>query len=195
MLRHWGLTGLPIGVGEVTTNPNDTDSSTNQTLRDMVIITNASYRSTPVCHVVHSILSSLPPHPSQRALVRAMYQWVKSHVKFVEDEQLLAQMLGYDKVDKELLIYPSVVLSMSQPMGDCDDISMLLASMLRATGIKSWFVVIAADNEIPGKWSHVYVKCWLNDEGLMLPLDASHGDRIGWEYQGQVYRRMEWFVG
>jgi hypothetical protein len=194
-MRYWGSSGLPIGISDIPVDPTNTDSSTNQTIRDMVRIVTASYRSLPVCQVVHYCLSSLPAKSSRRDVVRSIFQWIKSHVKFVEDETMLAHMLGYQQTDKELLLYPQVVLSMPQPMGDCDDFSMLMASMLRAVGIKCWFVVIAADEMIPGKWSHVYLKCWLEDERNMLSLDPAYGDNIGWAYPGHVYRRMEWFIG
>lgn len=194
-MAHWGMTSLPIGVRETVTDPLDTDTSTDITVRQMIGIVRQSITALPIANVIHTCLQTLPRDPSQRRLARCFYQWIQQHVVFVEDEMMLSRMLGWHgRLDKELLIYPEVVVSMPHPMGDCDDLSMLLATLLITVGIKCWFVVIAADTMVPGKWSHVYVKCALEDEGVVLPLDVSHGDQIGWEYNGTVYRRMEYAI-
>jgi len=117
-------------------------------------------------------------------------------VQFIEDEQLLYEELGVmpAHLDKELLIIPPVLLAMPQPMGDCDDFSLLMASMALAAGIQPYFVTVAANQTQPRKFSHIYVCVYLEDEDDHLCLDA--GNRYanippGWE-SDNVMRKAIW---
>ncbi len=144
-----------------------------------------------VTYTVKSILEGTPIS-SQSDLARCLFWWVKKNIQFVEDEELLNQELGYGalELDKELLISPPVLLSMPSPMGDCDDFSTLLASLLLACEIKCSFVTVAADGMDPYKFSHVYVRAYPND-GEAIYLDTSHGPYPGWETSRQ-FRKQEW---
>jgi transglutaminase-like putative cysteine protease len=187
--------GIPIRIADVLANPTDTDSSTEQTIRQMTGMVRSAYSNPVITDVVNSCLKTLPTHSTKRDLVRSIYRWVKGNVVFEEDEKVLAEQLGYVDTFKELLISPIVIVQMPQPMGDCDDFSMLLASLLMCAHIRCWFVTIAIEADNPNKWSHVYCAAELVDEGCVIPLDASHGTYPGWEYTGNVYRRRLWFVG
>lgn len=135
---------------------------------------------------------------SQRDIASALFYWLRSNIQFVEDEQLMYEQLGVEpaRLDKELLIVPPVLLSMPQPMGDCDDFSLLLASMLLCAGIHPYFVTVAADPEDERKFSHIYVCACLRDEGAFMCLDA--GNRLqmvppGWE-PSKITRKAIWAV-
>lgn len=52
------------------------------------------------------------------------------------------------------------------------------------------FITVAADPADKSRYSHVYVQALLED-GSGFPLDASHGDRPGWEVPNP-FRRMSW---
>lgn len=129
---------------------------------------------------------------SVRSQVLAIYDWVKDRVSFIEDEQAL-DAVGIDP-DKELLIKPDRLLAMSEPKGDCDDYSMLLACMLIAAklpiGIS--YVTIAADSTNPERYSHVYVSVQLPDTSY-LALDASHGPYAGWE-ETKIFSKIHWNI-
>lgn len=56
-----------------------------------------------------------------------------------------------------------------EPM-DCDDATVLLASMLAAVGIPNRFVVVAAEAGRPNEWSHVYLAARTED-GIWVDLD------------------------
>jgi transglutaminase-like putative cysteine protease len=120
--------------------------------------------------------------------VRAIYWYVKRHLTFCSDESLLAAQFGLGP-DKELLISPLVLLQMPTPMGDCDDYSLLLASLLKALLVPVKFVSVAVDEAEPWRFSHVYVKAMV--DGGWLALDASHGSYPGWEYGGKVFKQVE----
>lgn len=178
--------GYRVRTTDVPTSSN-VDESTVQTIHAMIALVISSADSPAVSHVVNTLLVSLPSHPSNLDITRAVFRWVKGKMRFEEDEEVLAKM-GYEKVDKELLISPELLILMDHPSGDCDDYSTLLATLLYALHIPVWFVVIAADEELPWKWSHVY--CATVIEGRRIPLDASHGNLVGWEHT-PAFRKME----
>lgn len=119
----------------------------------------------------------------QRKL-ECIFQFIKRRVKFVEDNEPLGCMFGIAD-SKELLITPPALLSMKNPKGDCDDFSMLAASMMIACGVSCSFVTVAADARAPEQFTHVYCM------GAGIPFDASHGKEVGWE-TGQQFRKQIW---
>ncbi len=180
---------MPIHIEDTPTNPIDTDQSTNETVIRMIALARSAASSPEVHHVVNTCLSVLH-NQSTKELAKAIYYWIKEHVKFEEDEAILANVLGL-ATDKDLLISPQVVLNMPQPMGDCDDFSMLAAACLVAANIPCEFVAIAADKGLPWKFSHVYVKCFV--DGDWIAFDASHGKCLGWEYK-DITRMARWRI-
>lgn len=139
-----------------------------------------------------------PAHLSPRQKVEAIFSYVKELVAFTSDENLAAPLAGVwsSKLPIiEVLIRPRDLLEMCRSggcrrMADCDDFSMLAAALLRACGIRSSFVTVAADLRDPSRFSHVYVAAYPNGE--RVPLDTSHGPYAGWEVEaGHV---EEWSI-
>jgi transglutaminase-like putative cysteine protease len=190
-----GFWGLPIRLDVRPTDPQNTDTSTVDTIHQMIALAKASANTPVVNSVVNSCIQSLPKTYSNRDLARAIWWWVKRKVTFVTDEEILARHLGYEKDPfQELLIPPVTLLSMPTPMGDCDDFSLLVASLLTCAHIPCWYVAIAVDEDEPSRFSHVFVVCYLSDEDQRMTMDCSHGTVPGWETKRYVYRRMEWQV-
>lgn len=122
-------------------------------------------------------------------LISAIYWWVKDRLRFVLDE-VTAAALPPDIAGEvvETLVRP-VDLLQSAGAGDCDDYSMLLASMLLAAGVRCAFVTVAADPEARDRYSHVYVAAYAPGR---IPLDASHGTAPGWETPNRFGKRRTW---
>lgn len=180
---------LPSYLNIRSTNPNDTDISTRDTITMMNHHSLVDSRHPIVRGVAEDILDKVADQGDDFELIEATYDWVKENVTFVEDEQLLKQMFGIDK-GVELLIEPARLLSMHRPMGDCDDFSMLIKALLLNFDIDSDFVTVAADREHPRKWSHVYNLAMLSD-GKPQFIDASHGKYLGWEAPN-ANRKVVW---
>lgn len=113
----------------------------------------------------------------QRGVCLGVWEWVRRHVNFVEDESQLTGALNLHG-ELELLIYPGVLLRMAQPAGDCDDFVMLAGAMLTSAGIPVEVVTVKADGQDPNRWSHVCLQAHTNDGPVML--DCSHGRHLGW---------------
>lgn len=175
------------------TNPNNSDVSTADTIRVMVELAKRSSHSQAVNNAVNLATKDLPNHSSDLEIVRAVYYWIQRNIKFVSDEDTLVNELHRDvPIDgMELLKSPEMLLVTKT--GDCDDFSTLLVSMLINLNFKSRFITIAADSQLPWKFSHVYVKTFLSDSNSWIPLDCSHGLFPGWEHRPR-FREQEWNV-
>jgi len=188
--------GLPVLTDSVPTNPRNSDQSVRDTIAKMVSIARASSHSDLVKAAVQDAVRGLNGNSTDEEIAKEIFYWVKAHVKFVEDETINALALGMDEysaMDTELLITPEALLSMPQPMGDCDDFSTLTAAMLLVLDFNCAFVTIAADKSDPTMLSHVYVKVWLADENKGMYLDCSHGPFPGWE-TSEYTRKIEWAI-
>lgn len=186
--------GAPARVEEVSTDPRNNDRSTVDTLRIMAQLSHASTRDPILIDITHQLVDRLPDPQDQ---LRAIFGWIKQHLELVEDEVMLAEIWGKPP-DNELLISPSVIARMEHAKGDCDDFSMLAASMLMIAGFPVWFAVVADGSDVGGdttKLTHVYVET-VRDLGTfeLVPFDASYGSYVGWEYQDYT-RKERVFVG
>ena len=191
-----GIWGQPIQVRSVTTNRYNSDTSTADTIQIMRRYAYQYCRDPLVLQATYEALSR--GVSGDRATACAIFYWVRGNIQFVEDETLLYQELGVApaELDKELLIPPPMLLAMPHPMGDCDDFSLLLASMLLCAGVWPGWVTVAADPEEQRRFSHIYVCAYLADEDDYLVLDAGNryvGIPPGWE-SPRVSRKAGWVV-
>lgn len=182
------LTGLP-GFGSapsiVAVLPTDGSNnvvSTADTLDVMALIVKQGLHSSVVASAVAGALGADGWELSEREQIGKVFYWIKRNVRFVDDESRVAEIFGIPltQVDQELLISPERLLTMPVPMGDCDDFSMLAATMLGQLGIPVVFVAICADMNEPRRFSHVFTRAVLST-GEVLPIDCSHGEFPGWE--------------
>ena len=186
---------LPIVIDETKTNAIDNDVSVIDTIEKMKQLVYHCHTKPTIQRAVYDATRYLGDNASDKDIISAVYYWIKSRVKYVEDDYILQQALGitFPDNDKELLISPDALLLMPKSMGDCDDFSVLISTMLYALGFKVWFVTIAADETMPEKFSHVYTKAYMQHDMRDIYLDASHGHYPGWEHK-QAYRKAEWEI-
>jgi hypothetical protein len=181
---------LPSVITRTPTDPFHNLVSTTDTVKIMASIAVQQAHSPIVQAALNDALSTLPYECSTEDIARAIFTWVKSHIGFRQDEELL-RLVGLSE-DKEVLIDPERLLTMPEPAGDCDDFSTLIACMAIAVGLPTRFVTIAADPKDPERFSHVYVAVDVPRKGLLY-LDASDGPYAGWETQ-QCIRKIEWII-
>jgi transglutaminase-like putative cysteine protease len=154
--------------------PEDDESTTAQTIALMAELARQDSQHPIVRRAAYAAIAGAGSDARKEA--EAIHQWIRNHVKFVEDSTLAG--FSDDPENAEVLVRPIDLLTMPQPAGDCDDFSMLAAAMLRAVGIPAAFRTVAADGT--PNYSHVYVLALLPDREP-LPIDASHGPYAGWE--------------
>jgi hypothetical protein len=130
---------------------------------------------------------------SHQQTKRNVFAWIKARVRFVNDS-VIADLLRAPESDldkssiAEVLIRPLDIVRMVDPMGDCDDFSMLGACLLTAAGVHCAFVTLAADAREPSQYSHVYLVAEHE------PFDSSHGPFVGWEARNRFGKRQLWSV-
>lgn len=162
------------------TDPYDSDVSTADTVARMSNIVRNQVYSSVVVNAVSDAIKDVPPNGAPTDKARAIFYWIKTHIKFRNDlENTVNYLPDVDNpADKELLISPDLLLQLGY--GDCDDFSMLAATMLFIVGIPARFITIAADARCPQHFTHIYVQAFV---GKWIGFDVSHGSMLGWEYK------------
>jgi len=173
------------------TDPYDSDISTADTVHRMSKIVRSQVYSPVVIGAASDAIKDLPPNALSIDKARAIFYWIKQCIQFRNDlDNTISYLPDVDNPqDKELLISPDLLIQLGY--GDCDDFSMLAATMLFIVGIPARFVTVAADRNTPYHFSHVYTQAYCN--GRWIGFDVSHGPMPGWEYK-HVTRFQVWNV-
>lgn len=102
---------------------------------------------------------------------RAIYEYVRDRIRYVRDVSGV-----------ETLQTPPVTMELEA--GDCDDKSVLLATLLETIGHPTRFV--ATGYKSPQSFSHVYVETLIGVK--WVPLDATTDQPFGWEPRDPMAR-------
>lgn len=167
--------------------PDAGDGQTSEVISLMSRYAREDSSSPEVKRAVAEAAAALPGASPEEQI----FSYVRSHVWFAYDEATsLPLQSWYADPIVEVLIRPRDLIA-AQPFaqGDCDDFSMLVASMLLAQDIETAYVTVAADDADPTQFSHVYVASYR--DGMRTAIDASHGPYAGWEAE-TWYRKQEW---
>lgn len=110
-----------------------------------------------VRRVALGLVRELPPNADVDE-VRTVWKFVRDGIRYVRDVR------GVDTLQT-----PSTTLELKQ--GDCDDKSLLLASLLESIGYATRFAVSATMPR--GSYNHVYVEAFVPKLGKWIPLESS----------------------
>jgi len=94
--------------------------------------------------------------------IRALTHFVRDRIRYVRDINGVETVHTAEKI-------------LEQGQGDCDDKSILLASLLEAIGHPTRFVAVGLK---PHRFSHVYVETKVGNK--WLPLETTENVAIGW---------------
>lgn len=154
------LSGIPSGAPGI-----------RQTLRAMRRMARAGRVSPMVRAWAHDIIAPVP-EKDWRGQIVALHAWVRDNIRYVMDP---------DEV--ETVQTPEFTLE--NGVGDCDDKSVLLASLLGAIGHPSRFIAVAFE---PGAFSHVYVETRLGPD--WVPLETTEPVHAGFDPGIGAFDRM-----
>lgn len=98
--------------------------------------------------------------------IKALFEWVQRNVRYTKDPFRV-----------EVLHSASRLLELRA--GDCDDMTILLGSMLEAIGHPVRLVITGPDPLRPKLFSHIYLEVF--HKGRWIPLDATMPYPMGWE--------------
>ncbi|MDG6224375.1 MAG: transglutaminase-like domain-containing protein [Candidatus Thermoplasmatota archaeon] len=93
--------------------------------------------------------------------VKAIYDWMQEHFNYTTNEQKQRDLQVYGSYPK----YP--IGCMNDWYGDCDDQSLLMASLCRAVGIPAWLEIGYLYDPMQGSWGG---HGWFN---VIIPLKGS----------------------
>lgn len=104
--------------------------------------------------------------------VKNLHRFVRDRIRYIKDIRGV-----------ETVAFPDITLECAQ--GDCDDKSVLLASLLESIGHPTRFVAVGFK---PGNYSHVYVETKIGNS--WVGLETTEPVEVGWQPKG-VLARME----
>lgn len=137
------------------------------TLEIMRSLVRTGKKTMPVRQRALAIVRGLPQKDYRRELER-VHAYVRDHIRYVKDVNGV-----------ETLQSPEQTLYMGQ--GDCDDKSILAASLLEAIGFSTRFRAIGFR---PKCFSHVLVEAKL--DGKWIPVETTEPVALGWQPLGAV---------
>jgi hypothetical protein len=139
------------------------DAGVEQTINEMRGLVDEALRDSSIIRMATDIVRGAPAFDDY-AEARALYEWVRGNIRFTKDP-----------VNKEKLYPPAELLKIRA--GDCDDISMLMGTLLMAVGYPARLMTVAASPGAPDQFSHVYVEGEVPaGSGQWLPMDPARYD-------------------
>jgi transglutaminase-like putative cysteine protease len=132
------------------------------------------YKTQPLMRQAALNVTFMTPAQNDCAEVEALFNFVRDHIRYTRD------VYGV-----ETLATPDKTLAMR--VGDCDDMTVLLATLLESIGYPTRFV-IEGYQEGAG-WEHVYLETCLR--GAWVALDATEQVAMGWQPPEALIRWTE----
>lgn len=161
------VTAPPTLLAEI---PSGVDG-VRATLRTMVELAREGKVNALVRETATRLVRHLPPK-DYRAELETIHAFVRDDIRYLRDV-----------VGTETLHTAEKILTQGQ--GDCDDKSILLASLLMSTGKPCRFVALGFT---PDRYSHVIVECRIGNS--WIPLETTVDVPAGWNPPRQR-RRMQ----
>jgi len=143
----------------------------NQTLRVMRQFTRQGKRHYPVRDLALSLVRDID-NKNWFGEVQKLHHYVRDKIRYVRDIRGV-----------ETLATPDTTLKIGQ--GDCDDKSVLLASMLESIGHPTRFVALSFT---PGVYSHVLVETKIGNKWIAL--ETTEPVETGWFPPGVINRMV-----
>lgn len=141
------------------------------TLRHMRAAVNAAKVDPEIIAAAHSIIF-LTPERDQHAEARALFEFVRDHVRYVPD------VWGV-----ETIAYP--LLTLRKKTGDCDDQTALLCALLESVGFPTRFVMTGYSGP---DFEHVYCQALIDGQWIAMdPIDRSNAMGSQPLYPTRVY--------
>jgi len=97
--------------------------------------------------------------------IRTLFEWVKNKIRYTRDIHRV-----------ELLHSARRMLELQA--GDCDDMTILLAAMIKSVGHPVRLVLVGFNPMKKKLFSHIYMEAFY--KGLWIPLDATMNRPMGW---------------
>lgn len=148
-------------------------AGTAATLKEMVKLARQYKKDSGVREVAARLVANLPQY-DRLGEIRALHAFVRDSIRYTNDIKGV-----------ETLQTPKATLELG--IGDCDDKSTLLASLLESIGRPARFVALALNGS--QGFSHVLCEARYGPPGKWLPLETIRPVEAGW-YPANVTKKM-----
>lgn len=156
------------------TLPDDPVASVRETLKRMRLLVLDGKTQPVIRHAAISILHSARVPPMDfLGEMRALWHWVLTHIRYTRDINNVETIHFADQI-------------LRQRAGDCDDTSILLASLLETVGFETFLCAVAF---APRDFAHVLVGVGNYESGDWVALDATEPKPFGW-FPPDVFESM-----
>jgi hypothetical protein len=158
---------LPLSGGDI---------GTAQTIAHMRQLIDAGKKDQLVNRTAIAIVFNTPQF-SELPKAQAIYQWVQQNCRFITD------MVGAETLR-------SARETLTVRAGDCDDFTILIASLLATIGIRSRAVTISSHSDDPQSFSHIYPEAFV--DGRWIAMDVARPGAQFARSPETYYRKREW---
>lgn len=148
------LSGVVVGIAEG-------HAGTLQTLGAMRALVRR-WRVDPSIRQAATSIAFLTPEKDEFAECRAVFEWVRDNVRYFRDVHNVETLTTPDK-------------TLSGLVGDCDDQTVLLASLFESIGYPTRFVIAAYTR---AEFEHVYLQVFCGDQ--WIDCDPTEHEPFGW---------------
>ena len=128
---------------------------------------NVGKRDQAIRRIAAQVVKSVPPRQWDKSAV-ALFEWTRKNIRYTLDP------LGVE-------LFQKASRSLDIGIGDCDDQTIVLGSLLGCVGIPVRLRVIGLKGS--DKFQHIYILVGLppNQPTAWTPLDPSRPEKAGWE--------------
>ena len=148
-IKDYPIKKLNIGTGE---------DAANKTLELMSEIINKSFQNWRIRELAVNITKDLPARDEYNE-VMSIYEWVRNNTRFVRDPR------GTELLHSPLVALDKIAMG-DKFSGDCDDLSILLASLIKSIGYP--IALRIASYKEDKCFSHVYVLVKVKGQWISL---------------------------
>lgn len=155
------------------------EAGTEQTVSVMRKLIHDSLNDSSFIRKAIEIVRGVPAFDDEGE-VHAIYDWVKSHIRYTKDPTIVEKL------------YPPLEL-LKIRAGDCDDISMLINAFAMALGYPARLITISTQADNPTEFTHVYSEVETPaGSGNWIALDAARLDSEFGVEPPVYYRKRAW---
>lgn len=164
------------GTGSQTIPMRSGHRGTAQTIQAMRALIDSGIKNQGINRLAVQIVRNTPEF-SETPKVQAIYEWMRSHIRFVADP-----------VGKEVLRTPEETITVGA--GDCDCMTVLIATLAGSAGMPSRAVTVSTDPSEPNTYSHVYPEVFA--DGQWIPVDCARPNSELGLSPSRYFLKKEW---
>jgi transglutaminase-like putative cysteine protease len=163
----------------------DCTNLTEDTLKQLIKIAREQKTEPIVRQTIENLLSNTQ-EKNWIAEIETLTNFVKKSIRYTRDIE------GVEYV-KTPLRHLHNLMDSGLSYGDCDDMSLLLATLLGSAGYKARFVIVRTPGNPYPSYNHIYVEAFEPKSKKWVALDATMKDR-SFDWQPTALMRKEYSI-